>query len=135
MTRLLPLFLFCSMLSTTLNAQTQVYQMGFEHFQESRGDSDLELLAELPYTQVVLGHNPLNSRSGLGITFNFHGNMVVVDQMDVLPDGSIQAIIRREDGRNFFGYAPTLKAILRVPKIVNNSLKSTKLVSNPNVEQ
>lgn len=118
-----------------MDAQTRVYQMGFEHFQESRGDSGNGLMAELPYTEVVLGHNPLNSRSGLGLTFNFHGHVVVVDQMDVLPDGSIQAVIRREDGRDFFGYAPTLKAILRVPNITNDSLKSVKLVSNLKVEQ
>ncbi|AKA34741.1 hypothetical protein [Flagellimonas lutaonensis] len=135
MAKSLLLFLFGFFLYTGMNAQTQVYRMGFEHFQESRGDSDTGLLAKLPYTEVVLGYNPMNSRSGLGTTFNFHGHVVVVDQMDVLPDGSIQAIIRREDGRDFFGYAPTLKAILIPVNTLNNSLKSGNLVSNLNVKQ
>ncbi len=113
MKRFLHTLYFCALTMAGLHAQTQTYEMGFEHFQESRGDTDTELIAKLPYSEVVLLHNSLNSRSSLGATLNFHGNVVVIDQMDIMPDGSTQIIIRREDGKNFFGYTPTLRAVLR----------------------
>ncbi|UJH66167.1 hypothetical protein [Allomuricauda sp. SCSIO 65647] len=113
MKRFLHTLFFCVLIITGLDAQTQTYEMGFEHFQESRGDTDNELIAKLPYSEVVLLHNSLNSRSSLGATLNFHGNVVVIDQMDIMPDGSTQIIIRREDGKNFFGYTPTLRAVLK----------------------
>lgn len=94
-------------------AQTKSHQINFEHFTESRGDSETDMILELPYTEFVSSHRPLSSNSGLGKTFNFNGVVVVVDYLDVLPDGSMQVILRREDGKDFYGYRPTIKAILK----------------------
>ncbi len=112
MIRTLLFSICCAVFSWNVCAQSGTYRIVFEHFEESRGDGFGQLITELPYSEVVLSYNPLNSNSGLGTTFNFHGNIVVVDQFNTLDNGAIQVVLRREDGRNFFGYTPTLKAIL-----------------------
>ena len=94
------------------NAQQNRYEIKFEYFTESRGDSELGTLLEIPYTNVVLVENSLNSSSGFGLTMNFHGQIVVIDHMETMPNGSVQVVLRREDGRSFYGYKPTIKAIL-----------------------
>ncbi|NKI31557.1 hypothetical protein [Croceivirga thetidis] len=96
-----------------LFGQTQNHQIEFQHFTESRGDSETDLILELPYSELVTSHRPLSSNSGLGKTFNFNGSIVVVDYIDVLQDVSMQVVLRREDGKDFYGYRPTLKAILK----------------------
>lgn len=101
-------------------AQDKVQQIKFEHFVESRGDFEKGMLLEIPYSDIVMMSNSLNSSSGFGFTMNFHGNIVVVDQMNVMPSGNTQVVLRREDGRNFYGYKPTIKAILVKKKAENN---------------
>lgn len=105
---LLLLFLVISVVS----AQQERYQLKFEHFTESRGDFESGMLMEIPYSNVVMIENSLNSSSGFGLTLNFHGHIVVIDQMETLSDGNIQVVLRREDGQSFYGYKPTIKAIL-----------------------
>lgn len=95
-----------------LSAQNEKFQKSFEHFDESRGDSDTSQMITLPYEETVLLYNALNSSSGLGPTFNYYGTIVVVDQMNTLPDGTLQLVLRREDGRDFYDFQPTLKAVL-----------------------
>ncbi len=95
-----------------LNAQETFQHISFEHFTESRGDSENGFVIEIPYSQVVVLENSLNTRSGFGLKLNFNGTLVVVDQMERLQDGRTQVVLRREDGRNFYGYKPTIKAIL-----------------------
>jgi len=110
MTKML-LFLCC--LSFSGLAAQQLYTVHFDNFEASRGNADTGLIAELPQSELIIKQDVLRSRSGLGMPLNFHGNIVVIDQMDVLPDGSKQITIRREDGKDFFGYRPTLRAILK----------------------
>ena len=95
-----------------VSAQQTEFVKSYEHFYESRGDYENSQILTLPYEETVKLLNPLNSKSGLGPTFNYYGTVVVVDQMDVLPNGEMQLILRREDGRNFYGYRPTIKAVL-----------------------
>ena len=103
-------FLMGSILVAT--AQNAEFVKSYEHFEVSRGDYESGQILTLPYEETVLLHNALNSRSGLGATFNYYGNIVVVDQMDVLPSGDMLLVLRREDGRSFYGYRPTIKAVL-----------------------
>ncbi|MEX0316267.1 MAG: hypothetical protein AB3N18_18950 [Allomuricauda sp.] len=95
-----------------VNAQQERYQLKFEHFSESRGDFEPGMLLEIPYSNVVMVENSLKTSSGFGLTLNFHGHIVMIDHMETLSDGSIQVVLRREDGRSFYGYKPTIKAIL-----------------------
>ncbi|MEN1785459.1 MAG: hypothetical protein AAGF77_09995 [Bacteroidota bacterium] len=110
MNQIITLFLF--LISISVTAQSSEFLKSFVHFEESRGDTQEGYILTLPYEETVQLHRSLNATSGLGPTFNYFGTVVVVDQMEVLPSGRMQLIIRREDGRNFYGYTPTLKAIL-----------------------
>ena len=87
-------------------------RINIAHFSESRGDSDESLLLEVPFSQIIVLNNSMNSMSGFGMTLNLYGNVVVVDQMETMPDGTTQVVLRREDGRDFYGYKPTIRAVL-----------------------
>ncbi len=110
----LSFFLFTSILF----AQTDYHVKRYAHFEETRGNADTDLILTLPEQEIVQLHNSLNATSGLGTTFNYYGTIIVVDQMDILRDGTKQLILRREDGKDFFGYRPTLKAIIK--NVVND---------------
>ncbi|MEO0572046.1 MAG: hypothetical protein AAF039_10110 [Bacteroidota bacterium] len=93
------------------------FKKSFEHFDESRGDTTNGYILTLPYEETVVLTNPLNSSSGLGATFNYFGTVIVVDQMNILPNGERQLVLRREDGKDFYGFRPTIKAVLTsIPK-------------------
>ncbi|MEM9075902.1 MAG: hypothetical protein AAGC43_02640 [Bacteroidota bacterium] len=115
-------------LGMAVHAQENFRHISFEHFTESRGDSETGLVVEIPYSQMIVTENALNTRSGFGLRLNFNGTMVIVDQMEVLLDGRTQVILRREDGRDFYGYRPTIKAVLsnKPP----NEKQSAQLVKN-----
>jgi hypothetical protein len=117
-----------TLIATDLYSQDTEGIKRFEHFTESRGNSDNDLILTLPGQELVKLQHNLNSRSGLGPTFNYFGTVIVVDQVNVLPNGNKQLIIRREDGRNFYGYKPTLKAVL-----ITNTQKETEFPSNNQV--
>ncbi|MDT0606627.1 hypothetical protein [Croceitalea rosinachiae] len=111
MKQLTTLILFFFYISST-NAQQDEFLKRFDHFRESRGNVESGLILTLPYQEMVRLESNLNSNSGLGPTFNYYGIVVVVDQMNILPNGEKQLVLRREDGLNFYGYRPTLKAVL-----------------------
>ena len=100
-------------------SQQYEFQKSFQHFEESRGDTSTERILTLPYEETVVLINSLNSSSGLGPTFNYYGTVVVVDQMNRLPNGELQLVIRRQDGRDFYGFQPTIKAILSRSSSIN----------------
>ncbi len=104
--------LFLLVFHASTFGQQESFQKSFKHFEESRGDTDYGDIVTLPYEETVLLTNQLNSTSGLGPTFNYFGTVVVVDQIDRLPSGEMLLVLRREDGRDFYGFRPTLKAVL-----------------------
>nr|WP_299387163.1 hypothetical protein [Allomuricauda sp.] len=111
MKRFLPL-IFLLVFGLSASAQQERFNLKVAHFSESRGDYEHEKLLEIPYSKVVMVEKSLNSSSGFGLQLNFHGQRVIVDQMETMPDGSVQVVLRREDGKNFYGFKPTIKAIL-----------------------
>lgn len=118
--RKLFLFNIIVLCGLSLFAQQEDYTKRFEHFNESRGDFESGLIMTLPYQETVRLYNTLQTNSGLGATFNYYGTVVIVDQMEMRSNGNIHLILRREDGNNFYGYRPTLKAVLSPYQIVNN---------------
>lgn len=109
--------------SATLTAQQQTFVKSFEHFEESRGNAALGQILTLPYKETVTITRALNSRSGLGPKFNYYGTVVAVDQWNRTNSGKIQLVLRREDGRDFYGFRPTIKAILSTTSIANTGKK------------
>ncbi len=112
MKQIFTLFFLMVVILPCAKAQETEFVKSYKHFNESRGNFESGQIMTLPYEETVQLFNSLNSKSGLSPTFNYYGTVVVVDQMDVLPNGEMQLILRREDGRNFYGYRPTIKAIL-----------------------
>ena len=102
-------FLFCF---TSTIAQTG-YQLQSSHFEGTRGNSETELILNLPEQEIVQLENHLNTTSGFGWTFNYFGNVLVVEQLDILVDGTKQLVLRREDGKDFFSNRSTIKAIIK----------------------
>lgn len=102
-------FLFCF---TITLAQTG-YQLQSSHFEGTRGNAETGLILNLPEQEIVQLENHLNTTSGFGWTFNYFGNVLVVEQLDVLSDGTKQLVLRREDGKNFYSNRRTIKAIVR----------------------
>lgn len=104
--------IFLILMVFSAQSQQNNFIKKFDYFIESRGNTDANLILTLPYQEIVRLESKLNSNSGLGPSFNYYGTSVIVDQMNILPNGNKQVILRREDGRDFYGYRPTLKAIL-----------------------
>ena len=119
MKQLTTLFIFF-LLILPATAQQNAFIKKFDYFAESRGNIDSGLILTLPYQEMVRLETNLNTTSGFGPSFNYYGTMVIVDQMNVMPNGTTQLILRREDGLDFFGFTPTIKAIL-----VKNSVTDT----------
>ncbi|KPM32822.1 Hypothetical protein I595_1249 [Croceitalea dokdonensis DOKDO 023] len=117
--------LFFVILNTQAQEQTVNYVKKIDHFPESRGDAENGLILSLPKQEMVQLEQQLNSKSGLGPMFNYYGTVVVVDQMDTLPNGNRLLVLRREDGKKFYGYKDTIKAIL-----LSNQNKELSLTLN-----
>ncbi|WP_222981965.1 hypothetical protein [Flagellimonas meishanensis] len=103
---LMPLFTY------TIYAQESPQRISIESFSQSRGDAEESQLLEVPHSQIVVMNNSLQTSSGFGMTLNLYGSVVVVDQMERMPDGTTQLVLRREDGKDFYGFKPTIRAIL-----------------------
>lgn len=113
MHRLLLFVLLAAFCLTDGHSQNKIYKIEFQHFEDSRGDSSMDMIAELPRSEYIQFEMPMNVSSGLGPTFNYHGYVVIIDQISFQEDGSYNVLLRREDGKDFFGYYPTLRAILK----------------------
>ncbi len=110
--RKITFLVYVAFLANTAFGQQEAILKKFDHFQESRGNMESGLILTLPHQEMVRLEQNLKSNSGLGPSFNYYGTVVVIDQVNVLENGNKQVILRREDGRDFYGYRPTLKAIL-----------------------
>ncbi len=60
--------------------------------------------------KVVAVMGGLNDWDGMNNYFNIYGSKVIVQSRDISSHGIINLVLRREDGDNFFGQYPTLKA-------------------------
>ena len=94
-------------------AQSGYHIKSYDHFEGTRGNSDTELILTLPSAEIVQLQNHLNTTSGFGWTFNYFGNVLVVEQLDILADGTKQLLLRKENGKDFFGSRPFIKAVLK----------------------
>lgn len=63
---------------------------------------------------VVMGG--LNDLDGMNNYFNLFGSKLIIDSLDKGSDGIQKVVLRREDGRDFFDFFPTISANL-IPMI------------------
>lgn len=107
----------------TAFAQTE-FKKSFEHFEISSGDSKNNYIITLPQQEIVRIAGQMQGNSGFGPTFDYFGATLIIDQMDTLPNGTILAIVRREDGKKFYGHLPTLRAVLKPAQQLVNTATS-----------
>ena len=72
-------------------------------------------------TTVVIGG--LNNLDGRGNYINVFGTKFIIDSLDMNSDGTRHAVLRREDGVNFFNHTPTVNARL-IP--VGHNIKQSR---------
>lgn len=72
--------------------------------------SEMRPIIDLGNHKVVAIMGGLNDWDGMNNYFNIYGSKVIVQSRDVSSKGVITLTLRREDGDNFFGQYPTLKA-------------------------
>ena len=73
---------------------------------------EMRPLVQLGSRKVVAVMGGLNDLDGMNNYFNFYGSKVIVQSKDILSNGIISFTLRREDGDNFYGQYPTLRAEL-----------------------
>lgn len=116
MKKLLLLFFIFTIAMPAVAQKGDPYLIEFKDFPTSTGDAPRQAAIKLPKKQLVLVQNLKGSNYGLSTKLNLNGNTLIVENYEQKSDGSIEVVLRREDGRNFYGYAPTLKAVLTKPK-------------------
>ena len=87
--------------------------------------------AKLPAqgSTIVLGG--MNELDGLGYYFfDGYGSKLIIDSLDIAPDGTRSIVFRREDGRDFFDLFPTVRA-----KLIPLSHPESDSVINTNVDK
>lgn len=78
---------------------------------------------------VVAVMGGLNDWDGMNNYFSIYGSKVLIENKDITYDGIINLTLRREDGRNFYGIYPTIRAQL-VNYEIDNSLTEPR-IANP----
>ena len=71
---------------------------------------EIRPLIEFRNQKVVAIMGGLNDWDGMNNYFNIYGSKVIVQSRDISSNGIIYLVLRREDGDNFFGQYPTLRA-------------------------
>lgn len=61
---------------------------------------------------IVAVMGGLNNWDGMNNYFNVYGSKVIIQSREVAYNGIINITLRREDGRNFYGLYPTIRAQL-----------------------
>lgn len=61
---------------------------------------------------IVAVMGGLNDWDGMNNYFNVYGSKVLIESKDIAYNGIINITLRREDGRNFYGIYPTIRAQL-----------------------
>ncbi len=51
----------------------------------------------------------LHNREGIGRYVEINGNKLIIDSMSPMPDGTREVVLRRKDGRLFYGLFTTLR--------------------------
>ncbi|MCE2613327.1 hypothetical protein LVD13_10115 [Flavobacteriaceae bacterium D16] len=111
------------------NAQEKVYSLNAYEFEATRTDAlldpafrklelekDKHLTLPEPLIRNILNHG------GIGNTVNIYGKTLIIEEVNPQMDGSIELVIRKENGKSFFNYYPKVKA-----RLIPNSNNKTNI--------
>ena len=72
----------------------------------------------------------LHNREGIGRYIEINGNKLIIDSMSPMPDGTKEVVLRRKDGRLFYGLFTTLRGRIS-PMTLERQTKDTTIVKPP----
>ncbi len=119
MFRIRPFFAIFVMAAIAANAQEKVYSLNAYEFEAPQTEAvldpayrklelnkDKHLTIPEPLVRSIL------NQGGIGKTVNIYGKALVIEEVNPLIDGSIELVMRKENGKSFFNYYPKVKARL-----------------------
>lgn len=105
--------------SVSVHAQEKVYSLNAYEFEAPRMESvldpafrklelnkDKHLTISEPLVRSIL------NQGGIGKTVNIYGKALVIEEVNPLTDGSVELVMRKENGKSFFNFYPRVKARL-----------------------
>ena len=119
MFRIRPFFAIFVIVSVTAHAQEKVYSLNAYEFEATR----MEAVLDPAYRKLELNKDKhltiseplirsILNRGGIGKTVNIYGKTLVIEEVNPLMDGSVELVMRKENGKSFFNYYPKVKARL-----------------------
>lgn len=99
-------------------AQQKVYSLNAYEFDAPRTASLLDPVnrkLDLEKDKYLTLSGPLERiilNQGIGKTVNIYGKMLLIEEINPLNDGSVELVMRQENGRDFFNYYPKVRARL-----------------------
>jgi len=101
------------------NSQEKVYSLKAYEFDAPRTDAlldpgfrklqlgkDKHLTLSEPLVRSIL------SQGGIGKSVNIYGKTLVIEEVNPQVDGSVELVMRKENGKSFYNYYPKVKARL-----------------------
>lgn len=100
-------------------SQERVYSLKAYEFEAPRTDAlldpafrklelgkDKHLTLSEPLVRSIL------SQGGIGKSVNIYGKTLVIEEVNPQVDGSVELVMRKENGKSFYNYYPKVKARL-----------------------
>ncbi|MCX2718240.1 hypothetical protein [Lentiprolixibacter aurantiacus] len=101
------------------HAQEKVYSLNAYEFEAPRMetsldpaqtklemDKDKQLTIPEPLLRSIL------NQGGIGRAVNIYGKALVIEEVNPLMDGSVELVMRKENGKSFFNFYPKVRARL-----------------------
>lgn len=106
-----------------MQAQQQVFSLNAYEFDAPQTASLLDPVSrklDLQKDKFLTLSGPLEQlvfNQGIGKTVNIYGKTLVIEEVNPNADGTIELVMRQENGKDFFNYYPKVRARLTSKKI------------------
>lgn len=110
-------------------AQDKVYSLDAYEFDAPQTASVLDPVSrklDLQKDKFLTLSDPLGQfilNQGMGKTVNIYGKTLIIEEVNPQSDGSVELVMRQENGKDFFNYYPKVRARLNLKA----SIKEDKL--------
>lgn len=102
----------------SVEAQEKVYSLDAYEFDAPQTASVLDPVSrklDLQKDKFLTLSGPLEQiilNQGIGKTVNIYGKTLVIEEVNPRGDGSVELVMRQENGKDFFNYYPKVRARL-----------------------
>ena len=131
MFRIRPFFAIFVIAAVTAHAQEKVYSLHAYEFEAPK----MEAVLDPAYRKLELNKDKhltiseplirsILNQGGIGKTVNIYGKALVIEEVNPLMDGSIELVMRKENGKSFFNFYPKVKA-----RLISNENKNVNTIT------